>query len=193
VGADMVSRTKKIMVLLILIFAEAGYILGTTGLGGFLFRFFSGGATREADLRSLLEHVGEAYVHEKGKWIRLDKPPYYENATLYVAQFQLVRHGDVVYGGELPIYDMSLSEGPVYLLLLDVSTSPLDVIRELNETAPDNTYLMFVKKTEADYSAVFAWLEDASLSLGRRFDLTQLPIKFDVINGKPVSMITEVT
>jgi hypothetical protein len=173
------KRRGKIFIIALaaLIFAETGYILGTTGLGHIIFG--SGGATT-VDFSAVLS-VSEAYVFFNGTVTR-GKPEYYRDAYVYVVAYAP--------GVSLPdavvrrlVFDAA--ERPVYVLPIP-RTSGAIVPQDFADVLPDNAKnpVVLLIYPMDKISLVEGWVQGIK-------DLPQgFYIRIHLVEGKPVSAVS---
>jgi len=171
---DKKKRRGKIFIIALaaLIFAEIGYILGTTGIGPLL---LGRGGSPGGDFASVLS-VSEAFVFFNGTVTR-GRPEVYGNAYIYV----------VAYAPGIPLpkavvqrIAFDAAEKPVYVL--PVSQHGVVAPQDFVDVLPDNAKNPVVLLIPENRDAVAAWLQS----------INNLPqsdyIRIELKNGQPVSV-----
>jgi hypothetical protein len=173
------KRRGKIFIIALaaLIFAETGYILGTTGIGHFI---FGGGDAATVDFSAVLS-VSEAYVFFNGTVTR-GRPEYYRDAYVYVVAYAP--------GVSLPdavvrrlVFDAA--ERPVYVLPKPL-TSGAVVPQDFADVLPDNAknpVVLLIYPVDK-ISLIDRWLRSID-NLPQGFY-----IRIHLVEGKPVSAIS---
>jgi hypothetical protein len=173
------KRRGKIFIIALaaLIFAETGYILGTTGIGHFI---FGGGGAATVDFSAVLS-ASEAYVFFNGTVTR-GRPEYYRDAYVYVVAYTP--------GASLPnavvrslVFDAA--ERPVYVLPIP-QTSGVIAPQDFADVLPDNAknpVVLLIYSTDK-ISLIGSWLRS----------IDNLPqgsyIRIHLVEGKPVSAVS---
>jgi hypothetical protein len=173
------KRRGKIFVIALaaLIFAETGYILGTTGIGHII---FGRGGTATLDFSAVLS-ASEAYVFFNGTVTR-GRPEYYRDAYVYLVAY--------VPGVSLPdavvrslVFDAA--ERPVYVLPIPRTSgviAPQDFANVLPDNAKNPVVLLIYSTDKIDI--IGRWLQS----------IDNLPqgsyIRIHLVEGKPVSAIS---
>jgi len=173
------KRRGKIFIIALaaLIFAETGYILGTTGIGRFI---FGGGGAATVDFSAVLS-VSEAYVFFNGTVTR-GRPEYYRDAYVYVVAYAP--------GVSLPdavvrslVFDAA--ERPVYVLPIP-RTSGVIAPQDFADVLPDNAknpVVLLIYSTDK-ISLVDRWLQSID-NLPQGFY-----IRIHLVEGKPLSVVS---
>jgi hypothetical protein len=173
------KRRGKIFIIALaaLIFAETGYILGTTGIGPFI---FGRGGAASVDFSAVLS-VSEAYVFFNGTVTR-GRPEYYRDAYVYVVAYAP--------GVSLPdavvrrlVFDAA--ERPVYVLPKPLTSGAI-VPQDFADVLPDNAKNPVVLLTYPidKISLVEGWVQGIK-------DLPQgFYIRIHLVEGKPVSAVS---
>jgi len=171
-----------IIALAALIFAETGYILGTTGLGGILF----GGRSSSPPSFDAVLQVSQAYVFFNGN-VTVEKPPVYQTAYVYVLPYQ----PGIVYPDQL-IAKIALdaSQSPVYVMPLLVTRAAV-VPDDFYGVLPTNAKfpVVLLVPNSNDVGLVYEWVSGEARRLGLSVDLTHA-IRFQIVNGTVQSVIT---
>jgi len=171
------KKKKRIKLLIAIIFAEAGFILGVTGLGHIIFGH--GGATT-VDFSAVLS-ASEAYVFFNGTVTR-GRPEYYRDAYVYVVAYTP--------GASLPnavvrslVFDAA--ERPVYVLPIP-RTSGVIAPQDFADVLPDNAknpVVLLIYSTDK-ISLIGSWLRS----------IDNLPqgsyIRIHLVEGKSVSAVS---
>jgi len=171
-----------IIALVALIFAETGYILGTTGIGPMLF----GGRSSSSPSFDAVLQVSQAYVFFNGN-VTVEKPPVYQTAYVYVLPYQ----PGIVYPDQL-IAKIALdaSQSPVYvvpLLVTRAAVVPDDFYGVLPANAKFPVVLLVPNSNNV--GLVYEWASGEAQRLGLSVDLTHV-FRFQIVNGTVQSVIT---
>jgi hypothetical protein len=173
------KRRGKIFIIALaaLIFAETGYILGTTGIGPFI---FGRGGAATVDFSAVLS-ASEAYVFFNGTVTR-GRPEYYRDAYVYVVAYAP--------GVSLPdavvrrlVFDAA--ERPVYVLPKPL-TSGAVVPQDFADVLPDNAknpVVLLIYPVDK-ISLIDRWLRSID-NLPQGFY-----IRIHLVEGKPVSAVS---
>ncbi len=160
-----------------LLFAEAGYILGTTGLGWMIFSPKPAGAAFGEVLA-----VSEGIVFHGGN-VTVGRPPLFDNAYVYVINYapgqrlpERVVTRVVVDAGERPVYILPLFQG--YVL-------PDDFLYDIPKNLA-NPVVVLYPAGDKWATAVTNWLHDVGSKL--RVDLVP-PARVTLDGGNAVAWV----
>jgi len=173
-----------IIALAALIFAETGYILGTTGL----WYIIIGGRGPSSPSFDAVLQASRAYVFFNGN-VTVEKPPVYQTAYVYVLPYQ----PGIVYPDQLIArIVLDASQSPVYVVPLTtprVAVVPDDFYGVLPTNAKFPVVLLVPNSN--DVGSVYNWASGEAQRLGLSVDLTHLTraIRFQIVNGTVQSAI----
>jgi hypothetical protein len=178
-GRDKKRRRGKffIIALAALIFAETGYILGVTGLGGIIFGH--GGGSSGVDFASVLS-VSEAFVFFNGNVSR-SRPEKYGDAYVYAVSYA---PGVSLPGAVVQRIAFDAAEKPVYVLPIP-RTSGAIVPHDFRNVLPDNAKnpIILLTYPSDKLDTVLSWLQG----------IKNLPrsnyIRIELRDGRPVSVV----
>ncbi len=173
------KRRGKIFIIALaaLIFAETGYILGTTGL---IHIIFGGGGAASVDFSAVLS-VSEAYVFFNGTVTR-GRPEYYRDAYVYVVAYA---PGVSLPDAVVMKLTFDAAERPVYVLPIPW-TSGAVVPQDFADVLPDNAKnpVVLLIYPMDKISLIDRWLQGIK-------DLPQgFYIRIHLVEGKPVSAVS---
>jgi len=170
------KKKKRIKLLIAIIFAEAGFILGVTGLGHIIFGH--GGAVA-VDFSAVLS-ISEAFMFFNGTVTR-GKPEYYRDAYVYlVAYAPGVSLPDAVVRSLV----FGAAERPVYVLPIP-RTSGAIVPHDFADVLPDNAKnpIILLTYPPDKLNTVLSWLQG----------IKNLPqsnyIRIELRDGRPVNVV----
>jgi len=177
-------KRKKIFIIALaaLIFAETGYILGTTGLLYILLPWLGPPAPSFSDVL----RVSHAYVFFNGNVTVEKKPPEYQTAYVYVLPYQ----PGIVYPDQLIArIALDASQSPVYVVPLPV-TSAAVVPSDIYELLPTDAKfpVVLLAPNPNNVRIVYDWASGEAHRLGLSVDLTRV-IRFQIVNGTVKSAI----
>jgi len=170
-----------IIALAALIFAEIGYICGTTGI------CFHWGNPPPPDFTAVLQ-ASQAYVFFNGN-ITVEKPPVYQTAYVYVLPYQ----PGIVYPDQLIArIALDASQSPVYvvpLLVTRAAVAPDDFYGVLPTNAKFPVVLLVPNSNKV--GLVQEWASGEARRLGLSVDSTRSSyvIRFQIVNGTVQSAI----
>lgn len=149
-----------IIALMALIFAETGYILGTTGLGPLIFSGM-GGAT--ATFKDVLA-ISTAYVFFNGT-VSQAAPPLYQDAYVYVVLYQ---PGVALPDAVTRQIALDASEKPVYVLPIPSYNTPIDP-HDFRDVLPQNAKnpVVLLAYQPTMIKTVNRWLMQVQSQLGQ--------------------------
>ena len=171
-----------IIALAALIFAETGYILGTTGLW-----YVIGGRPPSPSFDAVLQ-ASKAYVFFNGN-VTVEKPPVYQTAYVYVLPYQ----PGIVYPDQLIArIALDASQSPVYVVPLTtprVAVVPDDFYGVLPANAKFPVILLVPNSDKVNL--VQEWASGEARRLGLSVDSTRSSyvIRFQIVNGTVQSAI----
>ncbi|ACB39120.1 hypothetical protein [Pyrobaculum neutrophilum] len=155
---DKGERRKRrgkifLIALLALIFAETGYILGTTGLGPLIFG--RGGPTPTTDFSAVLS-VSQAYVFYHGNVTRAERPPQYGNAYVYIVPY---RPGLQIPQAVAQQIALDAAERPVYVLPVLQYNTPIDPVDFAIVLPTDGRNpVVLLTYSATDFGKIESWL-----------------------------------
>jgi len=176
-------KRKKIFIIALaaLIFAETGYILGTTGLLYILLPWLGPPAPSFSDVL----RVSQAYVFFNGN-VTVEKPPVYQTAYVYVLPYQ----PGIAYPDQLIArIALDASQSPVYVVPFPV-TSAAVVPSDFYELLPTDAKfpVVLLAPNPNNVRIVYDWASGEAHRLGLSVDLTRV-IRFQIVNGTVKSAI----
>jgi hypothetical protein len=180
VPAAGVKRRKKLflMALAAIIFAETGYILGTTGIGWMLIELFFG--TRPLAFLDLVSKSPEVYVFYNGSVARADsRAVRYNDSYVHLIYYAGARLAPTA----LRWIEVDASEKPVYVIPFSprgVPVNPADFYDALPKTAAHPVVLVICNAGDLE-----RWLSYVSQRLQYRPSGTH--IRIEIAGGEPVA------
>ncbi len=177
--SDRKKRRGKIFIIALaaLIFAETGYILGTSGLGGIIFGL---GGSSGVGFDAVLS-VSDAFVFFNGSVTR-GRPVSYGDAYVYVVAYA---PGVALPSAVVQRITFDAAEKPVYVLPIPLRgeiITPQDFVDVLPDNAKNPVILLTYPPDKL--TTVESWLRS----------IKNLPqsnyIRVELRNGQPVSVVT---
>jgi len=179
-------KRKKIFIIALaaLIFAETGYILGTTGLL-YMLPWLGPPAPSFSDVL----RVSQAYVFFNGNVTVEKKPPVYQTAYVYVLPYQ----PGIVYPDQLIArIVLDASQSPVYVVPYPVTSAAVmpDDFYELLPTDA-NFPVVLLAPNPNNIRIVHDWASGEAQKIGLPVDLRRSPyvLRFQIVNGAVQSAI----
>ncbi|MCU7787950.1 hypothetical protein ODS41_08500 [Pyrobaculum sp. 3827-6] len=167
-----------IIALLALIFAETGYILGTTGLMGIIFPGVRGASVGFSDVVG----VSTAYVFFNGSVSR-GVSQLYGDAYVYVVAYQ---PGVALPDAVARQIALDAGEKPVYILPIPIYNTPINP-EDYIDTIPTNTKNPVILLTYPlnKFATVQTWLQQIQNKFGQ---LQSNYIRIELSGGQPKSI-----
>jgi len=178
-GRDKKRRRGKIFIIALaaLIFAETGYILGVTGLGGIIFGH--GGGSSGADFASVLS-VSEAFVFFNGNVSR-SRPEKYGDAYVYAVSYA---PGVSLPGAVVQRIAFDAAEKPVYVLPIP-EIGGVIAPHDFADVLPDNAKnpIILLTYPPDKLNTVLSWLQGIKNLPQSKY------IRIELRDGQPVSVV----
>ncbi|MEM4633246.1 MAG: hypothetical protein QW610_06510 [Pyrobaculum sp.] len=181
-----VSRDKRrkrglvfIIALAALIFAETGFILGTTGLAELIL------PKPKVSFEQILS-FSEAYIIEGGNET-VGKPPKFDNAYVYVILYQQGTRLSENIAAQIAV---DAAEKPVYILPLPIVQAPIltnDIIEPLPTNVKNPVVVLIYPLDRNTLGLIGAWLGEVENALGVRITGN---VRIELVGNKPRSIRT---